>query len=110
MTMTSSAATIRQLIGLFAQSSNFYTLVSDNGTQFTSKEFADFCVTNAIQHMRSPPSHPQSNGQAKRFVDTFEVALRKLKNDIPTADPLQKFLQVYRRTPCPSSPRGRSPA
>ncbi|KAL6742228.1 hypothetical protein ANCDUO_23294 [Ancylostoma duodenale] len=33
-----------------------------------------------------------------------------MKNDITTADPLQKFLQVYRRTPCPSSPRGRSPA
>ncbi|KAL6742231.1 hypothetical protein ANCDUO_23293 [Ancylostoma duodenale] len=48
MTTASSTATIRQLTRLFAQFGNPYTLVSDNGTQFTSKEFADFCATNSI--------------------------------------------------------------
>ncbi|EYC10861.1 hypothetical protein Y032_0053g2335 [Ancylostoma ceylanicum] len=109
MTSTSSMATIKQLTRPFAQFGNPYTLVSDHGTQFTSKEFADFCATNGIQHMRSPPFHQQSNGQAERFVDTFKSVLRKLKNDMTTTDPLQKFLQVYRRTPCPSSPKGRPP-
>ncbi|EYB86471.1 hypothetical protein Y032_0278g1160 [Ancylostoma ceylanicum] len=66
--------------------------------------------TNGIIHVRSPPFHPQSNGQAERFVDTFKRALEKLKDSGTTSDPLQKFLQTYRRTPCSASPGGRSPA
>ncbi|EYC22302.1 hypothetical protein Y032_0017g3273 [Ancylostoma ceylanicum] len=110
MTSTTSAATIRQLTRLFAQFGNPTTLVSDNGSQFASKEFAEFCSTNGITHVRSPPFHPQSNGQAERFVDTFKRALEKLKDSGTTSDALQKFLQTYRRTPCPASPGGRSPA
>ncbi|KAL6730979.1 hypothetical protein Aduo_001894 [Ancylostoma duodenale] len=110
MTSTTSVATIRQLTRLFAQFGNPTTLVSDNGSQFASKEFAEFCSTNGITHVRSPPFHPQSNGQAERFVDTFKRALEKLKDSGTTSEALQKFLQTYRRTPCSASPGGRSPA
>ncbi|KAL6735919.1 hypothetical protein Aduo_006318 [Ancylostoma duodenale] len=105
MTSTTSAATIRQLTRLFAQFGNPTTLVSDNGSQFASKEFAKFCSTNGITHVRSSPFHPQSNGQAERLV-----ALKKLKDSGTTSEALQKFLQTYRRTPCSASPGGRSPA
>nr|VZI47647.1 unnamed protein product [Spirometra erinaceieuropaei] len=53
-------------------------LVSDNGSQFTST-FEDFYRQHNIQHLRSPPYHPQSNGQAERFVDTFKRALLKAR-------------------------------
>ncbi|KIH43209.1 integrase core domain protein, partial [Ancylostoma duodenale] len=98
MTSTTSAATIRQLTRLFAQFGNPTTLVSDNGSQFASKEFAEFCITNGITHVRSLPFHPQLNGQAKRFVDTFKIALEKLKDSGTTSEALQKFLQTYCRT------------
>ncbi|KHJ92362.1 hypothetical protein OESDEN_07748 [Oesophagostomum dentatum] len=85
-------------------------IVSDNGSQFVSRKFAEFCNSNGIAHVRSPPFHPQSNGQAERFVDTFKRALQKLKDSCTTSEALQKFLQGYRRTPCSASPGGRSPA
>ena len=110
MTSTTSMATIRELTRLFAQFGNPETIVSDNGSQFASREFAEFCNSNGIVHVRSPPFHPQSNGQAERFVDTFKRALQKLKDSGTTSSALQKFLQAYRRTPSSASPGGLSPA
>ena len=111
MSTTTSTATIKELHRIFAYFGYPRTFVTDNGIQFTSKEFADFCLEHGIKHLRSPPFHPQSNGQAERFVDTFKRAIAKLRREgeaTPTA--IQKFLLTYRRTPCASSPGGLSPA
>ena len=43
--------------------------------------------------------HPQSNGQAEHFVDTFKRALLKLKRERITTEILQTFLLSYRTTP-----------
>ncbi|BHF79290.1 hypothetical protein SprV_0602241000 [Sparganum proliferum] len=85
-------------------------LVSDNGSQFTSSSFEDFCHQHNIQHLRSPPYHPQSNGQAERFVDTFKRALLKACGEGTTDEIVQTFLFSYRTTPNPASPGGVSPA
>ncbi|XGW25993.1 hypothetical protein V3C99_006978 [Haemonchus contortus] len=109
MSTTSSPATIKELRQLFSQFGYPETLVTDNGTQFTSREFSDFCHRNGIKHLRSPPFHPQSNGQAERFVDTFKRTLYKLRGEGTVQEALQTFLFNYRRTPCPTL-SGRSPA
>ncbi|PIO71065.1 hypothetical protein TELCIR_07050 [Teladorsagia circumcincta] len=46
MSSTTTGSTIRELRRLFAQFGNPHTLVTDNGPQFTSKEFEDFCNEN----------------------------------------------------------------
>ncbi|PIO53285.1 hypothetical protein TELCIR_25387 [Teladorsagia circumcincta] len=65
MSSTTSKATIRQLSKLFAQSECPETLVSGNGSQFTSLEFTEFCKKNGVVHIRSPPYRPQSSLQAE---------------------------------------------
>ncbi|PIO53816.1 integrase core domain protein, partial [Teladorsagia circumcincta] len=89
ITSISSTATIQVMKGIFAKFGNPTTLVTDNGTQFTSSQFALFCRSRGINHNRTPPFHPQSNGQAERFVDTFKRGLAKLKGEEPTVDALQ---------------------
>ncbi|PIO65753.1 integrase core domain protein [Teladorsagia circumcincta] len=109
MSSTTSTATIEEFSRIFSQFGYPETLVTDNGTQFSSKEFSEFCTRNGIKHRFSPPFHPQSNGQAERFVDTFKRTLQKLRGEGATQEALQKFLFTYRRTPCPTL-SGKSPA
>ncbi|XP_053698915.1 uncharacterized protein K02A2.6-like [Sabethes cyaneus] len=104
-------ATISILRGLFARLGMPEILVSDNGTQFTSAQFADFCMSNGIEHVRTAPFHPQSNGQAERFVDTFKRTVKKIqegRGDIEEA--LDIFLLTYRSTPNRSLPESKSPS
>ena len=42
------------------------TIVSDNGPQFTSVGFDEWCKRHAITHLASAPFHPPSNGEAER--------------------------------------------
>lgn len=98
-TQTTAAATIAKLRELFSRFGSPETIVSDNGTQFTSHSFEHFCKINGIQHIRTPPFSPQCNGQAERFVDTFKRALRKSKGEALTHENLQTFLRCYRTTP-----------
>nr|VZI00654.1 unnamed protein product [Spirometra erinaceieuropaei] len=105
-----ASSTIAFLRRIFSQHGLPEVLVSDNGSQFISSTFEDFCRQHNIQHFRSPPYHPQSNGQAERFVDTFKRALLKARGEGTTDEIVQAFLFSYRTTPNPASPGGVSPA
>ena len=65
---TSSQATIKALRNMFATHGIPETIVSDNGSGFTSCEFGDFTRKNGIQHIKSAPYHPASNCLAERAV------------------------------------------
>lgn len=64
---------------------------------------------NGIVHRRGAPYHPATNGQAERYVRTFEDKLKTLKCK-PTELPkeISTFLLSYRRTVHPAT--GKSPA
>ncbi|XP_058828493.1 uncharacterized protein K02A2.6-like [Topomyia yanbarensis] len=106
-----STATIKMLRSLFARMGMPETLVSDNGAQFTSAEFAEFCIANGIEHITTAPFHPQSNGQAERFVDTFKRTVKKIREGRGSMEEaLDTFLLTYRSTPNRSAPDGLSPS
>ena len=104
MSSTTYRQTISILSKLCAQHGVPESFVSDNGTQFTSQEFREFGKANAINHILSPPYHPQSNGQAKRFVDTFKRGLLKLRWGGEVDTNLDTFLLGFRTTPSSTLP------
>ena len=97
---TTSSAVITALDAHFSRYGLPETLVSDNGPQFASEQFAVFSAKHGITHRTSSPRHPQSNGMAERAVRTVKEFLRKGEN-------LQAGLLAYRSTPLRS---GSTPA
>ena len=104
-----SAATIQKMKASFASHGLPVTLVTDNGSIFTSQEFEDFLTKNGIRHIKTSPYHPASNGLIERAVDmqTMKLALKKgAGKDLESC--LMRFLFRYRMTPHAST--GVSPA
>lgn len=80
---TSSEKTVEALISIFSRFGLPQQLVSDNGPQLVSEEFRKFMEENGIQHIKSAPYHPATNGLAERFIQTMKQAL-KSSNSTPS--------------------------
>ena len=76
-----SQQVIRKLKGHFARYGIPCTVVSDNGTQFTSESFTKFAHNWDFEHQTSSPHHPQSNGKAESAVKKAKSLLNKNKDD-----------------------------
>ena len=96
MSSTSTDSTIAILRHVFAAYGLPQQLVSDNGPQFASSEFAQFLKANGVKHIRCAPYHPSSNGLAERFVKTFKQAMKTGEHH---GTPLKHRLLRYRTTP-----------
>jgi transposase InsO family protein len=88
----SSKNTITYLQSQFSRYGIPDQLVSDNGPQFISAEFAEFSKKYGFTHITSSPHYPQANGEAERAVQTLKGLLTKAK------DPY-KALMNYGNTP-----------
>jgi hypothetical protein len=96
----STNAVVTVLKSLFSRWGLPDTLISDNGPQFASQEFANFCAQFGISQVTSSPHYPQSNGEVERAVQTAKSLLRQEDSDLA--------LMIYRATP--TSPTGFSPS
>ncbi|RVX18518.1 hypothetical protein CK203_006777 [Vitis vinifera] len=56
---------------------NPQTIIADNGPQFDSIAFRNFCSELNIRNSYSTPRYPQSNGQAEATNKTLITALKK---------------------------------
>ncbi|KAK0581166.1 hypothetical protein LWI29_010826 [Acer saccharum] len=76
-------------------------IVTDNGSQFISYDFKNFCDKYTIKLSFSTTRYPQANGQAestnKTIVNTLKKRLEAEKS--PWAEKLSEILWSYRTTP-----------
>jgi transposase InsO family protein len=94
LSSTNSLSIITGLKSIFSRHGIPETVMSDNGPQYTSKEFKEFAKCYNFTHITSSPHYPQSNGQAERTVRTVKRLLQLSK------DPYMALLH-YRSTPFP---------
>lgn len=100
MTNTTVGTTITALRDIFSRHGLPEILVSDNGPQFTAREFAKFCANNGILHRTSAAYKPSTNGQAERVVQILKSAIKQAQltnSDVSAL--IAKYLLVYRNTP-----------
>ncbi|CAB3983765.1 retrotransposon-like family member retr-1 [Paramuricea clavata] len=71
-------------------------LYTDNGPEFSSKEFFNFVRKYQFQHVTSSPTFPQSNGFVERTIQTAKKLLKKACDD--GSDPHLAILEL-RNTP-----------
>lgn len=84
-------------------------LNTDNGPLFNGQPFAQFCSYMGIMHRKIVPEHPQSNGQAERFMRSLAKAIRSASVEgRDWQQVLNEFLRAYRDTPHPTT--GEAPA
>ena len=77
MKSATTLTTTQQLRMVFSRFGIPESIVSDNGPQFSSYEFEQFCRKNGIRHIQVSPYHPASNGLAERAVQTFKQGFQK---------------------------------
>lgn len=100
LSSTTSPAVINHMKSIFARHGIPQTVVSDNGPQYSSKDFREFASDYGFSHVTSSPGHPSGNGEAERAVQT-------IKNIVASAKDPYAAILAYRSTPLAN---GYSPA
>ena len=59
-----------------------YTVVSDNGKEFVSKDLKDWLAAQGCKKIDTPLYSPRSNGLAERAVQTLKRSLKFYNKDI----------------------------
>ena len=96
MRSTTAAATIDVLKQVFSEHGIPKTLMSDNGPQFTSKEFKDFACKYNFTCAHSSPRYSQSNGLIEKMVGTVTQCMTR---SMEAGDDPYLAMLVYRSTP-----------
>ena len=96
MKSTTANKTIEELRKLFASYGLPEQIVTDNGPQFVSEEFATFTKANGVKHIKSAPYHPSTNGAVERLVQTFKKSMKASQDDGRShSQRLASFLLTY---------------
>ena len=83
-------------------------LYTDGGPQFSSHRFAQFCKRWQVEHVKSSPHYPQSNGLAEAAVKSMKTLIKKTtQNGNLDMDEFRHGLLEWRNTP---DSNGHSPA
>jgi len=97
MTYTSASSTINKFKHIFAPHGLPEQIVSENGPQFTAKEFKDYCSSHGILYKITAPYHPGLNGKVERLVKTFKNRCSESKSYFKNSS-VTDFLARYKAT------------
>jgi len=73
-------------------------IISDNGSQYKSKDFQQYLKEVGLKHIRTSPSYPQSNGKIERFHRSFEEECLRTTSMINLEDArlqVEKYVDYY---------------
>ncbi len=73
-------------------------IISDNGSQFISKDFAMFLKSAGLQHIKTSIAYPQSNGKIERYHRTIEEEHLRKTSMINLEDArkhIEEFVEFY---------------
>ncbi|XP_014678510.1 PREDICTED: uncharacterized protein LOC106818304 [Priapulus caudatus] len=96
VTDTSTKTVVQKLKSHFSRFGIPDMLISDSGSQFTSREFKDFAAAWGLHHTMSSPHFHSSNGLAEKAVQSAKQLLEKSFRD--GTDPYLNILN-WRNTP-----------
>jgi len=109
MNSTTADKVIDRLEEIFSRHGIPITLKSDNGPQFRSSEFHDFCEENGIKHIKVTAKWAQANGEVERQNDSIMKRIRIAQAEKQDwMRELRKYVVKYRTIEHPST--GKSPA
>ncbi|XP_022780597.1 uncharacterized protein K02A2.6-like [Stylophora pistillata] len=89
-------AVVRELKAIFARFGIPEIILTDNGPQFSSKEFKAFAESWYFNHITTSPRYPRSNGKAENAVKTVKRLFKKCKQ---SGVPEFQALLDWRNTP-----------
>ena len=103
LNQTDSSSVIEVCNDIFSRHGIPEQFISDNGSQYHSKQFRKFMLSWGIKHITSSPRYPQSNGLAEVTVKNVKRLLKKCGHSTPD---FYKGLLAIRNTPltCGKSP------
>lgn len=70
---------------------NVRRVLTDNGSNYISRPFANACVWLRLKHRRTRPYTPRTNGKAERFIQTL---LRECAYAIPFTSSAQRIVGI----------------
>lgn len=73
-------------------------LITDNGSQYISKDFAEYLKFVGLQHIRTSVAYPQSNGKIERYHRTMHeecLATKSLINLDDARVQIDNFINYY---------------
>ena len=76
LTSTTTDKVIDSLENMFSRHGLPMTLRSDNGPQFKSDEFRDYCAEKGIVHLKTTPKWAQANGEVERQNSSLMKRIR----------------------------------
>ncbi|XP_045451661.1 uncharacterized protein K02A2.6-like [Melitaea cinxia] len=87
---------INKMKEIFARFGIPSVVITDNGTQYSSREFKMFSSEWRFDHVTSSPNYSQSNGKNERAVQTVQ---KMLKKSLASNEDFFLALLSYRNTP-----------